>query len=132
MTESLEGLHTVILMDQHDRWHTGDKPPVESYLQQIPELSNDTERLLDVIYHEILLREESGDLPQLSDYQRRFPLLAEALRIQFEVHASLPKVYCQPKFAPNEPIRDPYEPEPFPDIEGYKLLEELGRGTYGV
>lgn len=132
MTESLEGLHTVILMDQHDRWLAGDKTPVETYLQQIPDLGNDTERLLDVIYHEILLREESGELPQLSDYQRRFPLLAEALRIQFEVHASMPKEYCGPKYDPNEPIRDPFDPEPFPEIEGYRLVEELGRGTYGL
>src|SRR5262249_44706200 len=49
----------------------------------------DDDGLLDLIYNEIVLREERGDKPQLEEYVRRFPQHAEQLRWQFSVHEGL-------------------------------------------
>lgn len=123
MAESLSGLQSVLLLDQHERWQQGDRPQVESYLQVIPELGSDRRRLLDVIYQEILLREQAGESPSVEEYVTRFPALARELRLQFEVHVGLPPDGHKPADA-HWPSR--------PEIEGYRIEAELGRGTFGV
>lgn len=123
MTESLSGLHTVILLDQHERWQRGDRAHVETYLRLVPELGTDGQRLLDLIYQEVLLREAAGESPAVEEYVRRFPELAEELRVQFEVHAGLPPA-ALPDLAATK--------RPFPQIDGFRIERELGRGTYGV
>src|SRR5262249_25342211 len=72
--------------EQRAYWQRGERVLVEALLEQHPTLWADTDGLLDLIYHEVLLREEHGEAPWLDDYLRRFPQLAAALRHQFEVH----------------------------------------------
>ena len=45
--------------------------------------------MLDLIYGEVVLREEDGESPELEEYLRRFPQYAGELRAQFEVHTAL-------------------------------------------
>jgi WD40 repeat protein len=124
MSGSLRGLQTVVLLDQHKRWTQGDRPTVEVYLQTLPELGSDPEQLLDVIYQEILLREAAGESPSVEEYVRRFPELQKDLRLQFEVHAGLPRH--------EECIgADNQWPANFA-INGHRIEAELGRGTFGV
>jgi WD40 repeat protein len=75
-----------LLDDQSQRWRRGEFLPVEDYLRRHPTLLADPELLLDLIYHEILLRERKGDRPQFDEYRRRFPDLAESLEALFVVH----------------------------------------------
>src|SRR5207244_1647217 len=46
--------------DQQKRWRRGERPLVEVYLRRYLMLRRDPEALLDMIYQEILLREERG------------------------------------------------------------------------
>ena len=48
-----------------------------------------TSGLLDLIYNEVVLREQAGESPALEEYLARFPDHTEALRAQFEVHQAL-------------------------------------------
>jgi hypothetical protein len=82
MTDSGKSL----LDDQSRRWRQGQGLAVEDYLRRQPSLQADPELLLDLIYHEIVLRERHGELPQLDDYRARFPHLAEQLQVLFEIH----------------------------------------------
>lgn len=123
MAESLQGLQSVLLLDQHERWQQGDRPKVESYLEVVPELGSDRQRLLDVIYQEVLLREQAGESPSVEEYVARFPALAHDLRLQFEVHVGLPAGGHE-SMTSHLPSR--------PTIEGYRIEAELGRGTFGV
>jgi eukaryotic-like serine/threonine-protein kinase len=123
MPECSPQLMSVILIDQRERWTKGERPPVETYLRDVPELSTDREGLLDFIYQEVLLREESGDVPSADDYARRFPDLNADLKIQFEVHRHLPR---QPKSA-----RAPDSAE-LPKVDGFVISELIGRGGFGV
>jgi serine/threonine protein kinase len=75
----------LMLVDQKRRWFQGERVLVEEFCQLLPSLRNDTEALLDLIYSEVLLREQHGEQPKLSEYVERFPDLAEQLRLQFEL-----------------------------------------------
>src|SRR5512138_2240081 len=66
----------LLLEDQRRRWRLGERALVETYLAQHPALRDDTDRLLDLIYNEVLLRERAGEAPQLAEYLGRFPQLA--------------------------------------------------------
>src|SRR5262249_8564593 len=71
-----------LLADQRQRWQRGERMPVERYLEQQPDLA-DAEHILQLILNEVILREHDGETPQLQEYQRRFPHLAEQLELQF-------------------------------------------------
>jgi serine/threonine-protein kinase len=80
---------TLLLADQRRRWERGDRLQVEAYCQKEPVLRTTPEALLDLICGEIVLREEFGQQPCLDDYLRRFPHLADDLRVQFDVHRAI-------------------------------------------
>src|SRR5262245_36502528 len=73
-------------------WARGERPPVEVFLEREPGLRHDRECALDLIYNEVLLRQQAGERPAVDEYVRRFPDLAGALRLQFEVEAALGNV----------------------------------------
>lgn len=81
---------------QSDEWEAGRRPSLESLLECNPELKANKDAILDLIYNEVILREQHRQRPQLSDYLSRFPQLAAELERQFEVHgvmgSSLPPV----------------------------------------
>jgi hypothetical protein len=89
-TEPGESLLPLLLADQQERWRRGERVLAESYLAQWPTLRTDEERALDLIYQEVLLREEAGEAPALAEYQGRFPQWAEPLQLLFEVHRAVP------------------------------------------
>jgi hypothetical protein len=69
------------LLDEQSRcWQQGEHVSVEGYLQRHPELRDNVPALLDLIYHEILLRERAGERPILEEYLQRFPAHAPARR----------------------------------------------------
>jgi hypothetical protein len=127
-----------LLLDEQRRcWQRGQRVPVELFLLKLPAGPTHTEALLDLIYQEYLLREERGESPQVTEYQQRFPHLAEQLRIQFEEDRELapgPRSH-RPNSAttsaptvPSPPVTRPA----LPTIPGYEVLEEAGRGAWGV
>ena len=59
---------------------------VEAILERHPDLRNNPELLLDLIYNEVVVREQRGEAPTLSEYMRRFPELSTAIKDQFESH----------------------------------------------
>jgi WD40 repeat protein/serine/threonine protein kinase len=90
MSDTATSKLNAALDDQSRRWHDGEPLLVEEYLRRQPELATQADAMLELIYHEVLLREQHGDRPQLDEYVRRFKHLAEPLRFQFEIHFGLP------------------------------------------
>ena len=78
--------HVRLLAEQHDRWERGERVLVESFLERDPGLKNAAEPLLDLIYNEIILREQCGEAPGAEEYVRRFPEFGVAIKAQFEIH----------------------------------------------
>ena len=146
--DSLQRL-ALLRADQHRRWRCGDRPPVEAYLERVPGLRDDAETLLDLIYSEVLLREEAGERPEPEEYVRRFPDHEAALRLQFDLHRAVGSDdsrssgadgpgtwdYGQGTQLAAEEARDAARMRSSGrtvHVPGYDILEVLGRGGMGV
>ncbi|WP_165073888.1 serine/threonine-protein kinase [Paludisphaera rhizosphaerae] len=78
------------LMQEHrDLWRRGERLRVEEFLKNLGRKRVAPADLLDLVYGEVLLREEDGETPEMQEYLDRFPEHADELRAQFEVHDAL-------------------------------------------
>ena len=118
------------LDDQSRRWRQGARVLVETYLQREPALAEDSEAVLDLVYHEVQLRRRRGETPQLDEYIARFPLQALGLCRQFEVQETFESVDSARIHGPTWPA--PTDHPVFPSVSGYEIQAELGRGGMGV
>jgi WD40 repeat protein/tRNA A-37 threonylcarbamoyl transferase component Bud32 len=93
MARAAEGsaadLAAAALADLTERWRRGERVWAEAYLERLPALRSSTECVLDLIYGEILVREELGEAPEVAEYIRRFPQHEPALRRQFNIHRAI-------------------------------------------
>jgi eukaryotic-like serine/threonine-protein kinase len=103
---SRDEMLAVVRADQLRRWPRGEPVLVESYVRQVPALGSDPEALLDLIYSEVLVREQCGEQPGVEEYVRRFPAHENQIRRQFAIHAALasealtPDLPLTTRFAP--------------------------------
>jgi eukaryotic-like serine/threonine-protein kinase len=129
-----------VLLRQSQAWRRGDRVLVESILARYPHLASDDNAVLDLIYNEVLLREEAGEKPALGDYLGRFPRLEADLKLQFEVDQALtlddlaggaasPRTTTVLLTA--QPVL-PIVPPPTDWLHGLELVEEVGRGAMGT
>jgi WD40 repeat protein len=107
---------------QRAAWQSGRPRPVEALLEERPALKSSTEHVLDLIYHEVLFRQERGETPALPEYQQRFPSLSGRLVDLFQVHEAIDA----------GPLADAAAEVEAPRLPGYEILAELGRGGMGV
>src|SRR5206468_583815 len=108
------------------RWRRGEPVRVETYLERCLELRDAAEAVLDLIYNEIILRQEAGQAPGLEEYLRRFPPFADQLPLLFEVHCALEDGAATERASgeglslapPAEPT--PPAPAALPSVPGYR------------
>jgi serine/threonine protein kinase/tetratricopeptide (TPR) repeat protein len=112
---------------QRRRWLEGDCVPAATLLHQHPRLADAVDCAVELVYNEILLREERGEVPAVEEYVGQFPQWASQLRQLFEVHGALAETSVLAE--PGRPVPDATA---WPEVPGYELLAELGRGGMGV
>jgi serine/threonine protein kinase/tetratricopeptide (TPR) repeat protein len=123
--------------DQRRRWQSGDRVTAASYLEQHPTLASAAEYAVELVYNEILLRQELGEQPRPEDYLAAFPHLDPELRRVFEVHGALESgnVFRRSQLETSLQDRTPtalLPPREMPVVPGYDILRELGQGGMGV
>jgi serine/threonine protein kinase/WD40 repeat protein len=126
----------VLRRGQRAAWQAGNRILVEEYLREFPELGGDSEAILELIYNELLLRQRSGETPDLQKFNGRFPALAVQMEFLFELHLALDESAFST--SQNEetlpdagsPLRT--APATFPVIPGLQVIRELGRGGSSV
>ncbi|MEQ1829349.1 MAG: serine/threonine-protein kinase [Pirellula sp.] len=130
-------LSDLLLLDQSLRWETNERVSVEQYFELFPEFAQHRESAIDLVYSEFLLRERLGLAHDIDEYLRRFPRFAEELKCQDAFHRMIDAGLEhdeQPSQSMEslEPVSDRASNTPFPDVPGYEILSELGRGGNGV
>ena len=127
------------------RWDAGEPTPVEKYRERYPDL--DEEVLVGLVYEEFCLKEEAGDAPSPADYESRFPDLATRLRRVLDIHAlvggpdaptlgSMAATISTTGLQRTRRDDDARQsnriefPEAGETIGGFRLIEELGRGSF--
>jgi len=122
-------------IDQQQRWGRREGVPVELYLEEFPELKGDASAVLDLICNEVLLREEAGETVRVEELSARFPDYEQQLGKQLELHRQLRRNAAE---APGDTIASvPVAEivggfEEVPEVPGYEIFRELGRGGMGV
>jgi len=108
------------------RWNTIEQCPIEWYRERYPEL--DGESIVALLYEEYSLREEAGESPRAAEYRARFPQFAESFQEVLEIHDLFGRAGSKGSRGPGSgatPL-----PEAGQTIAGFRLVEELGRGTF--
>lgn len=138
MTDVIE-LLDLLKADQRSRWQLGDSVSVETYLDRHPQLRADPQAILDLIGSEIELRRDRGETPTLTEYVQRFEKLETPLQEWFEAHPN-PTVDLRAHILPASILQNANSSlfsirqtdRSLPEVPGYEILGELGRGGMGV
>ncbi|MEZ6151820.1 MAG: protein kinase [Pirellulaceae bacterium] len=110
-----------LLVDELARaWRDGQSLRIEELLQRHPESVDQSDVIIPLIYEELCLREESGEVVQRQEYARRFPRWREQLEMLLDCYELLA--------FPSRNVRFPDIGETLGDFE---LIAELGRGAAG-
>ena len=134
MFENSQNLLDSMLDRQRHAWLAGAPVRVEDLLEG-SSLHNDSDAQLDLIYNEIVVREEIGESPSIDEYARRFPELRDELAMHFEVHRAIgnPEMIQTARIGEADTLPEvAAASDLWPELADYELLHILGQGGMGV
>src|SRR5882672_3943548 len=81
-----QGLEAEISRRMADDWHSGRRTPVETWFERYPAACAHSELAVRIIYEEICLREDLGEVVDSSEIYQRFPQWREPMEVLFHCH----------------------------------------------
>ncbi len=138
-----------LLADQKARWQRGDRVRVEIYVAKHPDLRDHAPGLAELIQSEIRLRQSEGEVVDIDLYRSAYPECqawltppAENFATQLlETTAAESPPAAAMEVNPFETVMNTsaehgtvtaFENLRYPQVPGFELLSELGRGGMGV
>ena len=126
-------LQQVLAPTNKRRWERGVPMPIEAYLDQHPDLRAQPEAIGDLIWNEILFRKNNGETPTPDEYLERFPHFESRIRAFFQADRTVQSSFRTVAFGMPGLLPSRHPPrESFPNVNGYEIEKELGRGGMGV
>ncbi|HVK16460.1 MAG TPA: protein kinase [Fimbriiglobus sp.] len=110
-------LEVVLPRDQAARWRGGQRVPVEEYLRLVPALAQNVAVVVDLIFNELLLRQERRENVSPAEYLVRFPQYQRELAGLFAL-----RLDGAAESSDRAPAR----------IGRYPVASRLGGGGFGV
>lgn len=120
---------TRLLSVQRQKWHADERVLIEQLLAGRSDLSSDPDAVLDCIYGEFRLRLDLGESPTLEEYVSRFPNLETEIRDLADVHRELGDGKALAPLDTGHVANESSLPRL---LDGYELLEEVGRGGMAI
>jgi serine/threonine protein kinase/tetratricopeptide (TPR) repeat protein len=137
-----------LLQRQELCWKSNEPISVEHLacecLGQSYEALLDSEKWLELICNEVVLREQRGEQPSLAEYQSRFPMLSDALSIQWDIDRLLSPADTSISLSStistadaNTALSHSHRSNALLSLDRqlgnrFEIRSELGRGTNGV
>jgi predicted Ser/Thr protein kinase len=116
----------LVNVEMERRWKNEQGRPVEDYLKDFPELADDSKTVLELYQAEYKLRKRFGEAPSEADFKARFP----AFRAPgSDEDATDPRNIATRPMTDSQTTRDV---KIVAVIGRYRILGELGKGTFGV
>src|SRR5438552_1145977 len=103
------------------RWRCGERPTAQEFLASHPQLAQQPELAVALIYEEVCLRREDGLPVSFEEVVRQFPQWREQLEMLWECHQLL-----------EEKAPAHGRPALRSQVADFLLLHELGRGSQGA
>jgi serine/threonine protein kinase/predicted ATPase len=110
--------------DLEFRLKSGEAVRVEQYLAEFPQLANDAAVMVDLLAAEHEWRTRCNEAIEPDEYRRRFPAFSEALTERLTAKLN----NTRRKFTTLVPAED----TAWPELPGYEIIEQLGRGGMGL
>ena len=124
----------LIRVDLERSWARGSRKRLESYRAIAPELFSDPAHLAEIAFEEYRLRKQAGEAVNSAEYKRRYSIdtsvwPAEEVREKDDTLGVSSGFYRESLVRSRRELDFPQVGETF---AGFELVEQLGRGAFGV
>ncbi len=98
--EAMNRLALLVKADLQRRFAEGEQPAIAEYLERFPELSEEHDRMVSLVYEEYCLREECGAPIDLDSFYDRYAPWRDSIHSQLNYHERFSQFSMAPSGSP--------------------------------